>query len=140
MTVALDAALDIGSGFTGRHDLDVTTQRSDRTRAELVVSGHLDRDSSTVLRAVVDGHLRAGRRYLRVDVRGVITFSEHALRVLSELHRTVLDARGTLVLTGVTAQHERLLRTADAGLFLLAPTAAERPRARTARRGVLLGT
>jgi anti-anti-sigma factor len=107
-------------------DFSLTTVQCDPTRAQVHASGHLDASAAAVLAAVLDGHLRAGRRFLRLNVGAVPKVDSSALEVLSALHRRLLERRGTLIITGVTGAIERVLARADAGLFLLAPTAAER--------------
>ena len=79
------------------------------------------------LAGVLDGHLSAGRRFVRVHLGGV-----HAVdpSVVTELHRThgaFLARRGTLILTGVgTDLHTALVGDRfGADLFVLAPTADE---------------
>lgn len=111
----------IGNGF------DVRTSRSDALRANLQVTGHLDADSATLLQHVIDGHLRAGRRYLRVHVGGVTAIDDAALAVIAATHERLLATRGTLILTGVRADIEPVLRAAAPAspLLLLAVTAAE---------------
>ncbi|HEY2271546.1 MAG TPA: STAS domain-containing protein [Jatrophihabitantaceae bacterium] len=106
-------------------DFAISTHRCDRVSAELHLAGHLDDHGVAVLRAVVDTHLRDGRRFLRLDVRRVCAAERGALRLIAELHRHLLDRRGTLILTGVTAALETVLATAEAELFLIAPTAAD---------------
>lgn len=107
-------------------DFSISTRRCDRVTAELHLAGHLDEHGAAVLRAMVDTHLRDGRRFLRIDVRRVGGADRAALRLLAELHRHLLDRRGTLILTGVTAPLETVLAKAEADLFLVAPTAADR--------------
>jgi anti-anti-sigma factor len=106
-------------------DFSISTHRCDRVSAELHLAGHMDDSGAAVLRAIVDTHLRDGRRYLRLDVRRVSTADRAALRLIAELHRHLLDRRGTLILTGVTNSLEKLFSAAEAELFLLAPTAAD---------------
>jgi anti-anti-sigma factor len=103
-----------------------TTVQCDGGRAELEITGALDVDAAAVVDAMVAAHVRAGRRYLRLNVRPVTWIDHAALGVLSRLHRRMLACQGTLILTGVTGRLERVLADADPGLLLLAPTAAER--------------
>lgn len=104
----------------------MTTVDCDDDRAYLRASGHLDLGGADVLRAVVDGHVRAGRRYLRLDVGNVSWFGPLALNVLVATHRQLLDDRGTLVLTGVRPELAEMFALSGAELFQIAPTAAER--------------
>jgi ABC-type transporter Mla MlaB component len=107
-------------------DFSISTHRCDRFSAELHLAGHLDENGAALLRAMVDTHLRDGRRFLRLDVRRVCAADRAALRLLAELHRHLLDRRGTLIVTGVTSALETVLAQAEADLFLVAPTAADR--------------
>lgn len=106
-------------------DFTITTHRCDQAAAELQLEGILDERGATLLRALIDGHLRDGRRFLRLDVRSVTSADRPAVRLLAELHRHLLDRRGTLILTGVTEPLKAVLRAADADLFMIAPTAAD---------------
>jgi anti-anti-sigma regulatory factor len=103
----------------------VSTVHCDATRAALRVSGHLEVGTAPILSTVADGHVRAGRRYLRVDVADLTSVDDAALEVISEIHRQLLACRGTLIFTGVTCELEKAFAQASANLFLLAATAAD---------------
>jgi anti-anti-sigma regulatory factor len=123
--------LSVDSDRTADHNpsagFALRTVRCDPTRAEILASGHLTSDSADVLAQVLDGHIRAGRRYLRLHVGRVRSVGETALDVIAAVHDRLLAERGTLVLTGVGDQIEKLLRTASPAspLLILRPTAAE---------------
>jgi anti-anti-sigma regulatory factor len=121
MTLSVEAHSDLPTGF------DVRTARCDATRANLIISGDLDRDGAAVLEQVIDGHVRAGRRFLRVHVTGVRSLGDAAIVVIARAHEQLLAARGTLVLTGVGERLEATLRAAAPGspLLLLPVSAAE---------------
>ena len=70
--------------------------------------------------AVLRSHLRAGRRFLRLDVSALGFVDASALAVLREIHDEALTARGTLVVTGVGTMVERVLHLTalDDVLFL----------------------
>ncbi|HEY7009453.1 MAG TPA: STAS domain-containing protein [Jatrophihabitantaceae bacterium] len=106
---------------------DVQTTRSDELRANLKVSGLLDAGAAVVLASVIDGHIRAGRRFLRVNVGGVRSLGGSAIDVIARAHERLLARRGTMILTGVSAGMEAVLRTAAPAspLLLVSPTAAE---------------
>lgn len=106
-------------------DFAIITHRCDQTTAELQLDGALDERGATLLRALIDGHLRDGRRFLRLDVRSVTRADWPAIRLLAELHRHLLDRRGTLILTGVTEPLRSVLHSTEADLFIIAPTAAD---------------
>ena len=125
LTVTPDGTTTGGPAFGG--GFDVRTTKSDASRANLQVSGHLDADSAALLHQVIDGHLRAGRRYLRLHVGGVRSIDDAALAVIATTHERLLALAGTLILTGVHEAIEPVLRTAAPAspLLLLAVTAAE---------------
>jgi anti-anti-sigma regulatory factor len=106
---------------------DVRTTRCDATRAMLDLSGNLDDGAAAVLAEVIDGHVRAGRRFLRMYVGGVGSLGHAAVEVIAGAHDRLLAAKGTMILTGVRAQTETALLTAAPGcrLLLVGPTAAE---------------
>jgi anti-anti-sigma regulatory factor len=106
---------------------DVRTARCDATRANLHVSGDLSGDGAAVLAHVIDGHLRAGRRFLRLHIGGARTLGESAIAVIADAHQQLLARRGTMILTGVTPAMEDVLRAATptSPLLMLRPTAAE---------------
>lgn len=111
-----------GSGF------EVRTVRCDASRADVRVSGRLDAGGALVLASVIDAHVRARRRFLRLHIGGVRELSDAALTVLTDAHRSLLGRRGTLILTGVTPALEDQLRAASAAnpVLMIRPTAAER--------------
>lgn len=106
---------------------DVRTSRSDATRANITLTGDLDEDAAAVLAEVIDGHVRAGRRFLRMHVGGLRSLSHASVDVIARAHDRLLGVRGTLILTGVVGPVEAVLRSAAPGspLFLLPPTASE---------------
>ena len=107
---------------------DVRTIRSDATRATVHVSGVLDAGGARLLAEVIDGHIRAGRRFLRVHVGGLRQLGADGVAVLAAAHDRLLGGRGTLIVTGVGPHQEAALHAAGAAkqLLLVAPTAAER--------------
>lgn len=108
-------------------DFEVRTVSCDRVRALVRVGGAVADDAAALLAGVLDDHRRAGRRFLRLDVRGVRTLSAQALAVLRRTHEGLLAARGTLILTGVDARIAAMLERGDpeGRLLLVAPTAAD---------------
>jgi anti-anti-sigma regulatory factor len=114
MTLSVEAGANLpASGF------DVRTSRCDATRANLSVSGDLGSDGAAVLEQVIDGHLRAGRRFLRLHLGGVRSLGDAAMVVIARAHEQLLAGRGTLILTGVEGHVEAALRLAAPGSPLL---------------------
>jgi anti-anti-sigma factor len=106
---------------------EVRTARCDAMRASLRIGGDVDDEAAAVLAHVIEGHLRSGRRFLRVNVASVRTLSSAAVAVIAAAHEQLLGRRGTMILTGVSDPLANVLRAATPAspLFLLAPTAAE---------------
>jgi anti-anti-sigma regulatory factor len=106
---------------------DVRTTTCDAARANLQVSGDLNDDGAAVLAHVIDGHVRAGRRFLRLHLGGVRSLGAAATVTIARAHEQLLAGRGTLVLIGVTGDIEAALRVAAPAspLLLLPATAAE---------------
>jgi anti-anti-sigma factor len=84
-----------------RSDVAVFTAQFDRSRASVHVTGHLQGRTAGVLEAVLGDHLRAGRRYVRLDVSGLRDSDAAGLQILLDTHHRYLANRGTLVLTGL---------------------------------------
>ncbi len=110
----------------GTGNFDVRTVAADATRASVRVIGELSAGCVVLLGEVLDGHLRAGRRFARLNLSGVHTIDASAGVVLLGAHRAFLERRGTLILTGVAAVVRAAL-AADGLLedLLLVPTAAD---------------
>lgn len=88
----------------------VDTVHFDSTRANIKVVGELDLATAPPLWAVLQGHLAAGRRFVRLDMSGVTFLDATALTGITRAHQDLLAARGTLVITGVRARVARVLR------------------------------
>jgi anti-sigma B factor antagonist len=103
--------------------LSVETTRKDQQRALVRVAGDVDMSTGAALWAVLDGHLAAGRRFLRLDVSGVSFIDATALSGLTRVHYDALKLRGTLVLTGVVPRISKLLGLTglDEMLFISGP-------------------
>ena len=105
--------------------LSVETVRSDDRRAAVTVHGVLDVSTAAALWSVLQSHLGAGRRYLRVDLSAVRFIDAAAVTAIVEVHHEALYRRGTLVLDGVTAAVAKVLRLTgvDDKLFISGATA-----------------
>lgn len=106
---------------------DVRTARCDETRANLHVSGDLGGDGATVLAQIIAGHLRAGRRFLRLHIGDARALGDSTIAVIADAHEQLLARRGTMILTGVSPAMEDVLRAATptSPLLMIRPTAAE---------------
>jgi anti-anti-sigma factor len=120
----VDTAVTPPGGF------EVRTLRCDASRANLHVSGDLDGEAAAVLAHVIDAHVRAGRRFLRLHIGGLRSLGEEAIAVIASAHEQLMTRRGTMILTGVEASLEAALRAATPAspLLLVGPTAAEQLR------------
>lgn len=107
--------------------MSVDTLRLDELRAHVRVSGDLELSTGAPLRAVLHGHLAAGRRYLQLDLSSVGFLDASALSGIAEVHHAALKQRGTLLITGVSAHVARLLRLTglDGVLFVGGPRAED---------------
>jgi anti-anti-sigma factor len=103
--------------------VSVETVHCDRLRAQIKVAGELDHRTAAPLWAVLDGHVAAGRRFVRLDLCAVTFLDANALTGITRVHRELLRRRGTLVLTGVRPLVARVLRVAglDETLFIGGP-------------------
>jgi anti-sigma B factor antagonist len=101
----------------------VETVRFDRLRALVKVTGELDLATAAPLWAVLQGHVAAGRRFLRLDMSGVTFLDATALTGITRAHQELLVRRGTLVITGVRVLVSRVLRLTglDEVLFIGGP-------------------
>lgn len=109
--------------------LSLATLRQDADRVDLAVRGNLDDETAPLVALAAGGHVRMGRRYVRLDLGEVTGMNAAGLACIAALHQQLLGCRGTLVLTNVQTELYRRLNEAGRGLFLLAPTAADRARA-----------
>ena len=117
MTLSIETGPSIPTG-----GFDVRTSSCDAIRANLTVSGDLDDDGAAVLSEVIEGHIRAGRRFLRLHLGGVRSLGDAAMVVIARAHEQLLAGRGTLILTGVSGRIEAALRiAAPASPLLLLP-------------------
>jgi anti-anti-sigma factor len=99
--------------------------RCDRLRALVKVVGELDFSTAAPLWAVLQAHIKSGRRFVRLDVSAVTFLDATALSGITQAHQELLDRRGTLVITGVRFLVARVLRVAglDEVLFVSGPRA-----------------
>jgi hypothetical protein len=95
----------------------ISTIKQDEDRAELSASGRLDADTACVLAAAATAHFDAGRRFLRVGLRGVVTLADEAVATLTRLHAYAVACRGSVIFTGVDECAAERLRHAPALLW-----------------------
>lgn len=120
MTARTRSALPVAD-----RQLAVETVRFDRLRALIRVSGELDLSTAAPLWAVLESHVAAGRRFLRLDLSGVTFLDATALTGITRAHQALLRRKGTLVITGVRTLVARVLRLTglDEVLFVSGPRA-----------------
>lgn len=109
--------------------MSVETVGVGRLRAHVRVSGDLDMATGAPLWAVLDGHLAAGRRYLRLDLSDVAFIDAATLTGIVRIHQCALAERGRLLLTGVRPRVARVLRLGgvDRVLFVSTPLRESTP-------------
>lgn len=95
----------------------VSTVKRDGGRAELCATGRLDADTASVLAAAATAHLNAGRRFLRVDLRGVVVVADEAVPTLTRLHADTVACHGSIIFTGIDEHAAERLRRAPALLW-----------------------
>lgn len=113
--------------YANEGEFDVLTTQSDTARANLRASGTLDSSSAALLAEVIAGHVRVRRRFLRLDVADLVIADLDALDILRQAHHLVLQARGTLILTRVSATLRATFAQAglETELFIVPPSAHE---------------
>lgn len=96
--------------------LEVATMSSDTMRAIVRVTGVLTDDNVTLLSSALATHLRAGRRYLRIDLAAAGVSGHKALATLAEVHAGTTKLGGMLVFDHASANLAAALREHE--LFL----------------------
>jgi len=95
----------------------VSTVKQDDDRAELHATGRLDADTASVLAAAARAYLNAGRRFLRVGLRGVVMLADEAVPTLTTLHAYAVAFNGSIIFTGIDERAAEHLRHAPALLW-----------------------
>ena len=101
----------------------VRTVLQDRWRACVELRGEIDLAGAPDLERHLGAHLRAGRRFLRVDTGQLEFIDCTALAVLVRADRTCRARHGSLILGGASVQLRRLLSLALLDEVLLVETA-----------------
>jgi anti-anti-sigma factor len=103
----------------------IRTSRSTGQRATVSVHGDLDVATAAQLWSVLQEHLSAGRRFLRVDLSAVTFVDTAAVSAIVEVHHEALYRRGTVILEGVTPPVARVLALTGVAdtLFIAGPRA-----------------
>jgi anti-anti-sigma regulatory factor len=106
-------------------EFDVVITESDAVRAYLRARGRLDSSNAPLLVEVIAGHLRARRRFLRLDVAELVIADSAAMAAIKQAHQLALRARGTLILIKVSdaLRHSFEQADLDTELFMLPPAA-----------------
>lgn len=97
----------------------LTILRQDRTRVLIRVAGEWDLANAHLLEELVDEQIKARRRLVRMDLRGVSFLDCTGLGALVIAHQRLATAQGKLMLTGMTPRLTRLLRLAGLDQVLL---------------------
>jgi hypothetical protein len=91
----------------------VETAATDELRATVRVSGPLSAATMPLLIGVLSAHERAGRRYLRVDLRECRLTGRGLLEPLRARHAALAEAGGMLVFDNADEPSAALLRQGD---------------------------
>jgi hypothetical protein len=112
--LAKDCSIEaVGSG-----SLEVMTVASDTLRASVRVVGILSPRTSPLLLSVLGTHVRAGRRYLRVDLAQAAVDDVEVLTPLITAHGMVAGLGGMLVFDKATDEVAAVL---NSGELLVSP-------------------
>jgi anti-sigma B factor antagonist len=101
----------------------IVTVAQDDWRASLELHGEFDAANSDDLRQVLDAHLDAGRRVLRIDTSDVQFMDSTAIGALVHVHSRCADQHGSLIITGVGKRISRLFEITGLDHVLLIDTA-----------------
>jgi anti-sigma B factor antagonist len=101
----------------------VRTAGYDEWRAAVVLRGEIDVAIAPELAAELRGHLDAGRRVIRVDVRGVEFIDSSAIGELVRASERCRAEHGSLILTGASRRLRRVIALAGLDQVLLLDSA-----------------
>lgn len=101
----------------------ITTTTQDDWHASVSLLGEFDAANSDALRAVLDEHLDAGRRVLRLDTAGVSFMDSSGVGAIVHAHARCHDEHGSLIITGVQPRIARLLEITGLDHILLIDSA-----------------
>jgi anti-anti-sigma regulatory factor len=93
--------------------LSVQTRTVDELRATVRVTGVLSDATAPLLTGVLDGHRKAGRRYVRIDLAGCGIAEGSLLVPLREQHAAMAEAGGMLVFENASDVVGAMLRRGD---------------------------
>jgi anti-anti-sigma factor len=110
---------------TTERGFDMLVTASDSARANLTARGRLDSSNAPLFVELIADHLRARRRFLRLDVAELLFADPAALTAIRQAHQLALRARGTLILIRVSDQVRRTFARSglDTELFIVPDTA-----------------
>jgi anti-sigma B factor antagonist len=97
----------------------IVTVSEDSWRAFVALRGELDVADVPVLQSVLDGHLEAGRRVLRLDTHDVTFMDSSVLGAIVTAHRRCVELHATLILTGVSGIVQRIVNLTGLDQVLL---------------------
>jgi anti-anti-sigma factor len=78
--------------------------------AWLRASGELDLAAASRLAEILERERSQGHRFVRLDVSGVTFLDAHCLAAMVRAHQALISAHGLLILIGVDAHLEHLLK------------------------------
>lgn len=103
----------------------VETTASDGWHAAVALRGEIDAAVAPALCAELEGHLEAGRHFIRIDTAGVTFLDSTAIGALVTWSRRCAEVHGALILTNVPARARRLIRMMGLETLLLIDRACD---------------
>jgi anti-sigma B factor antagonist len=103
----------------------IITVTEDAWRASIALRGELDIADAPQLLAVLEAHLEAGRRVLRLDTTEVTFLDSSVLGAIVAAHRRCVEMHGSLILTGVCGVVDRIVKLTGLDQVLLIDTAGD---------------
>jgi anti-anti-sigma factor len=104
--------------------IPVETTASDEWRATVELRGEFDVANAAVISDALTRHLDEGRRVIRVDARAVGFMDSTAMARIAQASERCRAVHGSLILTGVPRQLQRLITIAGLDEVLLVDTAS----------------
>jgi anti-anti-sigma factor len=111
------------------HGFEVFVRVRDRLRVTLVLRGEFDVSAADLFTGVVTHQLRAGRRYIAIDMAAVTFIDCAMLRAVVAAHNQLLGRRGHLTLRHLSRPVARILDITglDTALRIVASPGEEDP-------------
>src|SRR5262245_27671382 len=103
----------------------IETTASDGWHAAIALHGEVDAEVAPALHAELQGHLAAGRYFIRINAGGVTFLDSTALAAVVTAAQRCADERGALILTKVPTPVWRIIQITGLDTVLLVDTACD---------------